>query len=57
MLYMDLVTILHLLIGFIGVFLACGLWLAKEKDHEGIQKETDTDQRLPDFHTARFSEV
>jgi hypothetical protein len=29
----------------------------KERDHEDIQKEADTDQRLSDFYNARISKV
>lgn len=54
---MDLLNMTHLLLGIVGVFLGVRLMAGKQRDHEDIQKEADTNQRLSDFYTARISKV
>jgi hypothetical protein len=52
---MDLLILTHLLIGVLGVFVGVRLMTAKWREHENIQKEENSDERLADFHTVRVS--
>ena len=52
---MDLLIITHLLIGVLGVFVGVRLMTAKGREHQNIQEEENSDERLADFHTVRVS--
>jgi hypothetical protein len=51
---MDLI-ITHLLIGVLGVYVGVRLMIAKGREHQNIQGEENSDERLADFHTVRVS--
>ena len=54
---MDLLIIIHLRSVLSASSPRPAAHGSQERDHEDIQKEADTDQRLSDFYTARISKT
>ena len=52
---MDLLIITHLLIGAIDVLVGVLLIACRKREHENVQEEENSDERLADFHTVRVS--